>query len=369
MSPQRWDVFCQVIDNHGDLGVCWRLAADLATRGHAVRLWVDDARALAWMAPAGQPGVQVLAWPDPVPASGPGDVVIEAFGCEIPAPFQAAMATKVPRPPLWINLEYLSAEAYVERCHRLPSPIGTGPAAGLTRWFFYPGFTGRTGGLLRELDLRERQAAFDRDGWRAAQGIPPEACAVSLFCYEPPRLPELLQQFATGPHTTSLLATPGRATAAVQAALALLETNDVQRQIGLQANGIERNALSISYLSHVPQPVFDEMLWACDLNLVRGEDSLVRALWAGQPLVWQIYPQDDNAHHAKLDAFLDWLQAPPSLRKFHQIWNGIDHDSALPLLDAALLEEWKTCVQAARTRLLAQDDLLTQLLGFVTEKS
>ena len=28
-----WDVFCRVIDNHGDLGVCWRLACHLAARG------------------------------------------------------------------------------------------------------------------------------------------------------------------------------------------------------------------------------------------------------------------------------------------------------------------------------------------------
>lgn len=370
MTALSWDVFCQVIDNHGDLGVCWRLAADLAAHGHAVRLWVDDASALAWMAPAGHPGVSVRAWTDPVPAEGPGEMVIEAFGCEIPAAFQAAMAAQAPRPPLWINLEYLSAERYVERCHRLPSPIGSGPAAGLTRWFFYPGFTERTGGLLRERDLLQRQAAFDRNGWwRAAQGLAPGACAVSLFCYEPPRLPELLRQLAAGSQATALLVTPGRASAAVHAALQQPEAPTCQGPIGLQAREIEPHALSISYLPHVPQPAFDEMLWACDLNLVRGEDSLVRALWAGQPLVWQIYPQDDDAHHAKLDAFLDWLQAPPSLHQFHQVWNGIDRESPLPLLGSDLLQEWKACIQAARARLLAQDDLLTQLLGFVTEKS
>ena len=88
----RFDVFCQVIDNFGDVGVCWRLAADLAARGHAVRLWVDDASALAWMAPHGAPGVEVRPWPQAAPADGPGDVVIEAFGCEIAPGFIAACA-------------------------------------------------------------------------------------------------------------------------------------------------------------------------------------------------------------------------------------------------------------------------------------
>ena len=111
------------------------------------------------------------------------------------------------------------------------------------------------------------------------------------------------------------------------------------------------------------------MLWACDLNFVRGEDSLVRALWAGQPFVWQIYPQHDDAHHAKLHAFLDWLQAPPTLRRWHAQWNGLEPATALPPLARATLAEWHDCTRAARQRLLAQPDLLTQLLGFVAEKS
>ena len=355
----RWDLFCQVIDNFGDIGVCWRLAADLGARGHTVRLWTDDASALAWMAPRGAPGVQVLPWPDQAPTDGPGDVVIEAFGCEIAPQFIAAIACQSSaggQKPLWINLEYLSAESYVERCHRLPSPLMSGPGAGLTRWFFYPGFTPRTGGLLREPGLAARQHAFDRDGWRARHGIAPGALAVSLFCYEPPALPLLLAQLHTR-GDARLLVTPGRATAAVL------------NEIGLQRLPDKREQLSISYLEPCPQPAFDEMLWACDLNFVRGEDSLVRALWAGQPFVWHIYPQHDGAHHAKLHAFLDWLQAPASLRRWHALWNGLEHAGSLPPLDAPLLAEWRACVLAARARLLAQDDLVTQLLGHVSEKS
>lgn len=356
MTALRWDLFCQVIDNFGDIGVCWRLAADLGARGHQVRLWVDDASALAWMAPAGAPGVEVRPWPTMAPADGPGDVVVEAFGCEIAPDFVAsithAKSTRAAK-PLWINLEYLSAEAYVERCHRLPSPLMSGPGAGLTRWFFYPGFTERTGGLLRERDLAARQAAFDRAGWRARHGLAPEHCAVSLFCYEPPALPALLDQLGKHPGA-HLLVTPGRATAAVRSCL--------QAPTG-------GTLPALTYLPPCPQPQFDEMLWACDLNCVRGEDSLVRALWAGQPFVWQIYAQHDDAHHAKLGAFLDWLQAPASLRQFHWRWNGIESGPGPALLDATTLGEWRACAQAARQRLLAQDDLLTQLLGFVAEKS
>ena len=340
-----WDIFCQVIDNFGDIGVCWRLAADLAQRGCQVRLWVDDARALAWMAPQGAPQVQVLAWNSPVPASGPGDVVIEAFGCEIPAAFQQAIA-QAPRPPVWINLEYLSAEDYVERCHRLPSRLMSGPAAGLTRWFFYPGFTSATGGLLREADLPRRQAAFDRAAWRAQHGLQAQDLAISLFCYEPPAL---TQVFADSGAQAQWLVTPGRATALVRSTWQATPAN-------------------LQFLPPCTQPQFDEMLWASDLNFVRGEDSLVRALWAGRPFVWQIYPQDDNAHHAKLAAFLDWLEAPASLREAHAVWNGIPAAVTWPPLSPTLLAEWTACVQAARNRLQAQASLAEQLIAFVGEK-
>jgi uncharacterized repeat protein (TIGR03837 family) len=335
-----WDIFCKVIDNHGDIGVCWRLARGLAGRGHQIRLWVDDASALRWMAPEGDPAVQVLQW-DQQRTASPGEVVIEAFGCEITDAFQAAIksCSKRVQPP-WINLEYLTAESFAERNHELPSPILSGPAAGLTKHFFYPGFTTRSGGLLHEPDLMQRRSVFVRPT--------SEVRRISLFCYEPAALRQLLRVLGEGPRHTELLVTAGRATAATKAALT--QSPEVLRG----------NALSITWLPLMTQEDFDRLLWSCDLNLVRGEDSLVRALWAGQPFIWQLYPQDDDAHHAKLAAFLDWLDAPASLREAHFAWNGITDD--LPPID---LDLWSECVNAARARLLPQDDLVTQLLRFV----
>lgn len=350
----QWDVFCRVIDNFGDIGVCWRLATQLAQRGQRVRLWVDDASALAWMAPQGCDGVELRAWgsPPPAPHEALCDIAIEAFGCEIAPEFIAEQLVNTKadgKKPLWINLEYLSAETYVERCHGLPSPIMSGPGAGCTRWFFYPGFTPNTGGLLRESDYAMRKQSFDRKAWRATHGMGAHSTAVSLFCYEPPGLAVLLHKLPPSAH---LLVTPGRASAAVQAVLA----------------GSPAINAGISYFPPCPQTAFDHMLWACDLNLVRGEDSLVRALWAGQALVWHIYPQDDNAHHAKLMAFLDWLQAPASLRQFHAAWNGLPGATNMPALCPEVLDDWTACITAARARLWQQNDLVSQLILFGAEK-
>lgn len=330
-----WDIFCKVIDNHGDIGVCWRLAAELARRGDRVRLWADDPAPLTWMAPMGHPGVQVIAWSEPAPEMLPGDVVVEAFGCDPPAGFVQALAAKTRsgrRQPPWINLEYLSAEPYVERSHGLPSPLQHGPGAGLVKSFFYPGFTARTGGLLREADLQARQAAFDPAAWLQGMGIEPAgAQLVSMFCYEPPAMRQLLAQLAQASQPSLLLVTSGRAQAAVAAAM---------QDMGNHAS------LRVQQLPLLTQLDFDHLLWCCDLNFVRGEDSLVRAIWAGRPFVWQIYPQDDGAHHAKLEAFLDWLQAPPGLRDFHRVWNASSPDALPPITPAA----WASTAQLARAR-------------------
>jgi uncharacterized repeat protein (TIGR03837 family) len=340
---KTWDLFCRVIDNHGDLGVCWRLARQLAAGGNtAVRLWVDDAAALAWMAPDGPPqGIEVLPWDAAAQATGVGEVVIEAFGCELPEAFVARMAARQPA-PAWINLEYLSAEDYVERSHGLASPQFSGPGRGLKKHFFYPGFTPRTGGLLREPGLIESVEAFDAPAWLHTRGIErrPGERLVSLFAYPNPALPRLLELLGEQP--TLLLACPGAAQQALPG-LAL--------PLGLRW-------LPLPYLA---QDDYDRLLWACDLNCVRGEDSFVRAQWAGKPFLWHIYPQDDGAHHAKLEAFMTRAGLPEAWRAVWRGWNGMAPlPTSLSGLTAAAAH-----APAWRARLAAQADLLTQLQAFL----
>lgn len=358
-APKQWDIFCRVIDNFGDIGVCWRLSADLAARGQRVRLWVDDASALSWLAPSGAAGVELRAWPASLDLQGvtPGEVLIEAFGCQVAPEFIAHYAHHARvsgQHHCWINLEYLSAEAYVERCHGLLSPVLSGPGQGLTKYFYYPGFTAGTGGLLREVDLARRRASFDAEAWRKAHGMSARGeRLVSLFCYEPPRLGELLRLLADDPAPTLLLVTPGRAQAAVRRCLQHLQSAAPQWNAA--------GNLRTTELPYLSQTDYDHLLWSCDLNFVRGEDSLVRALWAQKPLVWQAYPQQDLAHHAKLQALLDTLHAPAALRRLHRIWNGLDA-GPLPALDLA---DWQACVHRAARQISQQDDLTTQLLQFV----
>ncbi len=349
-----WDLFCRVIDNFGDIGVCWRLAAGLAQRGLAVRLWTDDASALAWMAPQGAPGVLVIAWTDAAPDLAPGAVVIEAFGCSPPDRFVARMALQSPA-PLWINLEYLSAEPYVERSHGLRSPQFSGPGRGLDKWFFYPGFTVSTGGLLRSgaALTGDRAAAL---AWVAAQGWGALAgeLAITVFCYPNPALPALRQLLAGQP--LLLRVPPGAALAQLQA-------------LALPA------AVRLLPLPHLSQPDFDQLLAAADFNLVRGEDSFVRAQTSsGAPFLWQIYPQADGAHAAKLGCFLDlyladWpaaeLATAAAVRAAFMAFNSLAPSPA------ALPDRRTWAAQHARwqQRLAQQADLCTQLMDFAKART
>ncbi|MBF8694130.1 elongation factor P maturation arginine rhamnosyltransferase EarP [Pseudomonas fulva] len=302
-----WDIFCSVVDNYGDIGVTWRLARQLVAEHEvAVRLWVDDLNVFVPMCPGADAtaaqqwlrGVEVRQWsPTWVPVE-PGDVVIGAFACQLPDAFVQAMRARN-HPPVWLNLEYLSAEPWVEGCHGLPSPQPNG----LRKVFFFPGFTEKTGGLLREHDLLPRRDAFEssnraRATFLEALGVAPgqDALLIMLFAYENPQLASWLQALATDPQACHVLVPQGRSIAGLAQWLGVtqLEAGDVH----------VRGSLTVQVLPFVSQDDFDRLLWSCDFNAVRGEDSFVRAQWAAKPMLWHIYVQEENAHWEKLEAFL-----------------------------------------------------------------
>ena len=303
-SAPVWDIFCKVIDNYGDAGVCWRIARLLAhEHGLTVRLWIDQLTTLQVLhsglaidRPIQQlDGVHVHHWSKLSPTLDATSVVIEAFGCGLPESYVAAMAQQ-PKPPVWIVLDYLSAESWVDTHHGLASPH---PSLGLPRWYFYPGFTPATGGLPREHDLLERRDAFDKSRraafWEALGFAVPDrkTLTLSLFAYADAPVAELLDALAADDQPTVVAVPAGAALTAAQAFFGEA-TGPVWRRGGLE----------LRQIPFLPQARYDELLWACDVNFVRGEDSFVRAQWAGKPLIWQPYRQQDGAHLRKLGAFL-----------------------------------------------------------------
>ena len=343
-KPETCDIFCAVVDNYGDIGVCWRLARQLAHEHNIeVRLWVDDLVSFRRLCPEIDPplslqrvmGVEVRRWsadafpPLPQPLShegerGVADLVIEAFACNLPERYVAAMAKQADK-PVWINLEHLSAEDWVAGCHGLPSPH---PSLPLTKYFFFPGFTPDTGGLLLERDLMVRRDTFQGDPqamnafWQAL-GVPPakqDEVRVSLFSYENTALPKLLAAWAEGDTPIRCLLPEGRALPQV--------VRFFGREQAAVGEVLHRGQLEAQVLPFMRQDRYDELLWASDINFVRGEDSCVRAQWAGKPFVWHIYPQHDGVHSQKLRAFMTCYgqglpaAASSALHQLWEAWNG-----------------------------------------------
>jgi len=364
----RWDLFCRVVDNYGDAGFCWRLARQLAVEhGVALRLWIDDPSTLAALRPgaaagADLEGVRIEHWRDDDPRlvhpdpHDVADVVIAALDCRLPDGYRAAMTT---RRPVWVSLDYLSAEDWVTSHHGLPSP----KADGLVEHFFFPGFAAGTGGLLREADLLARRDAFHADaGARAAflaslgVRMAPQARLVSLFCYPDTPADVLLDGLAANDARWRVLVPAGTAPATAGHPI----------------------ALSVPF---VAQPDYDRLLWCCELNFVRGEESFVRALWAARPMIWQAYRQAEGVHRVKVDAFLRaWsVDAAPephaaaALSDLTEAWNAGPGDwrprvaaalpaclDALPSLRSAATR-WSS-VQAGRP------GLADRLIGFVFDR-
>lgn len=369
----RWDIFCSVVDNYGDIGVTWRLARQLVVEhGCEVRLWVDDLRAFERMCPQidvqvsqqWQEGVEVRHWPAQWPGAQSADVVIAAFACQLPAEYMERMAERE-QPPLWMNLDYLSAEDWVVGCHRLPSV----KFKGVQKYFFFPGFRPGTGGLLREAGLLERRQAFQLDDVAQRQflqtlGVAPavDARLMSLFAYENPGLAGWLDVLAADGRATHLLVPEGRI------------LGDVQRWLGvssLSAGDIQvRGALTVQVIAFVRQEQYDRLLWCCAFNAVRGEDSFVRAQWAGRPLLWHIYRQDEDIHLDKLDAFLELYTialSPAAKAAVIALWQAWNTDGDMAQAWKMLLEHWTEVNEHAQKWCLEQGlqaDLATALVQF-----
>lgn len=357
-----FDIFCRVIDNYGDAGVCWRLARQLAGAPHnaQVRLWIDDPSRLAAFEPRLKPGVReqhlddvcIRHWNDAAANVVPHRVVIEAFACDPPAAFGRGAS----HASLWINLEYLSAEAWVDSFHGQPSL----QADGRRKFFFFPGFTAATGGLLREPGLLATRDAWNANPANRVQllqslGLDSGTIAalqdgrrqVILFSYAHAPAAQLVHELGSCRHGATVLVPRGVCP-------------------GLAREG--HGKVTVVDIPFVDQPGFDRLLWSSDLNAVRGEDSFLRGLWAGKPMLWHIYPQEDNAHWPKLQAWLAGSPLPPDAIQANEGWNapaGSWRDHCLLPAENAW-PEWQQAMHDWATTLAGQEDLVTRLVRFCT---
>ncbi|MFD1259561.1 elongation factor P maturation arginine rhamnosyltransferase EarP [Entomomonas asaccharolytica] len=306
----KWDIFCSVIDNYGDIGVCWRLARQLAhEQNQCVRLWVDDLYSFQKLCPVINPqlteqtiaAIEIRQWHKQWQSIEPADIVIEAFACNIPTAYQQAMQT-ANKAILWLNLEYLTYEKWSIDFHALPSP----QTNQLNKYFFFTGLE-ETGSVIRESHLLEQAEHFQNNPHLQQQFLSqlgvtkqPDHYLMLLFSYANHGLAEWLDtlQKSDKPYQLLIPQTPLLNN--------LADYLNIDRSLLIAGYQYQQDALSIQIIPFVTQQDFDKLLWCTDYNLIRGEDSFVRAQYAGKPMLWHIYPQQENAHLTKLQAFLDY---------------------------------------------------------------
>ncbi|NLA51964.1 MAG: elongation factor P maturation arginine rhamnosyltransferase EarP [Alcaligenaceae bacterium] len=315
LLPNSIDIFCRVIDNFGDIGVCWRLAQSLPSKSN-IRLWVDDLNSFHRIEPELDPslyqqqvkGIEVNHWHPQITDWQAADLVIEAFACDLPEGYLKVMKGHT---RCWLNLDYLSAEEWVENFHLQPSIQPNG----VPKYFFFPGFNDKTGGLLRHhkaLQNKQEKNQF------LADLLPAECYAyyqdkdpllINLFCYTHAPISALLDSLPK------------------ERAIMIIVAESVAPQLESMAAKCSSNAY-IQQLNFIVQTDYDCLLQAADINLIRGEDSFVQAHWAQKPMLWHIYAQDEDYHLVKLNAWLEAINAPLWLQQLNTLWNRLDDNCA-----------------------------------------
>jgi len=306
-------------------------------------------------------GVEIFDWDkanDLIQAGGPPDVILETFSCELPQPYVEKI--REGNIPLIINVEYLSAEPWTVEAHGLPS-IPSNPND-LPRYFYYPGFSSDSGGLLqgKSSNTNEDSTYVPRSLEQIFRELRPkeEVPKVLIFTYGGQKLERLLDQIKESQTPVDLLICD--------------EPNikTVENWLGESISEPKQRG-PIQYISmpFVPQDDFDWLLNECDLNIVRGEDSFVRAQWAGKPFIWDIYPQDVDAHLIKLDAFLDVYLKDATLNTKKAILEAMywqDFSNWWPHLRKMSLHAilWRSEMIKSQTN----GDLAIRLRDFIQEK-
>ncbi len=371
-------IFCSVIDNFGDIGICWRLARQLASEHRwQVQLYVDDLSAFQRICPQVQPmlseqkilGIEVFAWSTSTqwPAQAP-DVVIEALACQVPTAYLQQVAAQNPQ-AIWLNLEYLSAESWVEGCHGLPS---LQPEIQLQKYFFFPGFTQATGGLLREqhivaqADKIRQDAQWQQQFWQQLQvnDAAEFPLKISLFAYGQTHIEQWLMALSEQAERTLLLVPEGILAEQIRAVYPPLQ----------HTTRFEVGSLCLHIMPFMPQQDYDLLLALCDVNFVRGEDSVIRAHWAGRPFIWQIYRQAEQAHRQKLHDFLSLqlAQAPQEVsslvRRVHDVWDLEEDFSQIWPEYLKNLDKIQKYTDSWQQFLTQQQDLASNLVRFVEKK-
>lgn len=313
---RKMDIFCQVIDNFGDVGVVYRLANQLKGR-YKIRVFIDCLRELVLLNPRVNmekdiqlvEGIEFITYDylkKKWESINPHEIIIEAFGCEI---HQGYYTKAKENSRLLINLEYLSSEEWTLGFHGVESLIG---AKTLKKFFYIPGLLSGSGGVLfdreklermKNISPQERERLLDYYLKNFPRELREGKKIGTVFSYEK-NFEKLLETLSCQEGETILLLMGEKTQNSVREILKKIREERFEGELEERNNIIRYKNIFIECYPFIPQEEYDELILLTDFNFVRGEDSFVRAVLSGVPFLWHIYFQEEGVHMEKLRGFL-----------------------------------------------------------------
>lgn len=308
MKVNSIDIFCEIIDNFGDIGVVYRISKELKKIFQNVRIRIvlnrlEEFKAINkkvkdvdYQEIDGLICVTEKYVKENMESFGVSDVFIEAFGCNVPEEYVKAAKENS---KLWINLEYLSGEKWIEDFHLCESLIDSKT---LKKIFFMPGFSEKSGGVIIDSGFLERMKFGKENRDEVFKKYfkdfdLKDKFIGTVFSYEK-NFENLLETLKNYEKETVLLLMGEKTQKSFSEILKKNLTEDY-------GNIVKYGKITMIYSDFFSQEEYEEIISASDFNFTRGEDSFVRGIILGKPFMWHIYLQEEKAHMDKIKAFTE----------------------------------------------------------------
>lgn len=297
MKIKTVDIFCEVIDNYGDAGTAYRLYKEIKNnfKDVYVRLFINKFEEINLIKNKDEE-INIFKYEEANNLET-ADLIIECFACNI---LDKYLDRAYDNSKIWINLEYFSAEDWIEDFHLQESLLSRGK---IKKYFFMPGITKKSGGLIVDKEFLETKLKVQKNKtfYLKKYNIPENYdYLISIFSYE-----KNFDKFIDFLEKSS------------KKFVILILSEKTQKNFTKYFDKFKKcdriEAVNLKFLS---LKEYEEILSLCDCNFVRGEESFSRSLILGKPFLWHIYPQENNLHLKKLNDFL---------KKYYAFWEKMQN--------------------------------------------
>jgi len=349
------DIFCNVIDNFGDIGVVYRLSKELHGKGHSVRIFVNKLQEVSKLIENFDPhsnyqwlnGICFINL-DNFSINNGSEVIIEAFGTDLPESYIESLDKSS---KLIINLEYLTAEKWALDFHLKKS---ISPKDFIEKYFYMPGFHENSGGIVLDEkylelveEIKSNREEFFNDFYKKLNlSFRPDVFYINIFTYN--------WNFNTFIENLK--------NSSKQFIFFILDKRfELPKTIP--------SNIEIYELPHMKQEDFDIFINLSDFNFIRGEESIIRAILSEKPFIWNIYPQEDDYHLEKLEAFFQFYSDfDENFEEFRRLNFEFNRDEDFSDTFLRFIEKTTETFKIEKEFLITNCDLVTKLLNFIDSK-